>query len=103
MGARTEEKSTRAGRSELTAGAVDQRVARAAEQAAQAGACRVAQQAVRPLSRAPLRAEACMLSLNSCSEQSSRTPWLECTAEQDLPRVQALGLRFACKCAHRKN
>ena len=42
----------------LTTGAVDQRVARAAEEAGQAGACRVAQQAVRPLGRAPLRGQA---------------------------------------------
>ena len=42
-------------RSELTAGAVDQRMARAAVEAGAAGACCIAQQAVRPLSRAPLR------------------------------------------------
>ena len=42
-------------RIELTAVAVDQRVARAAVEAGPAGACCVAQQAVRPLSRAPLR------------------------------------------------
>ena len=38
----------------LTAGAVDQRVVRAAEEAGQAGDCDVTQQAVRPLNRAPL-------------------------------------------------
>ena len=42
-------------KSGLTAGAVGKRVARTAVEAGPAGACCVAQQAVRPLSRAPLR------------------------------------------------
>ena len=47
----------------LTASTVDQRVAVAAEEAGQAGVCCVTQKAVRPLSRAPLRAQVRTLSL----------------------------------------
>ena len=53
------EKKTRG----LTASAVDQRVAMAAEEAGQAGVCCVTQKAVRTLSRAPLRAQVRTLSL----------------------------------------
>ena len=62
------------GRDLPTAGAVDERVARAAEDTGQAGSCAVTQEAVRPLGRAPLREQVGKLSphklvmLALCSE-----------------------------------